>query len=252
MLCRDSKKILGAFVDNEIDLMQSVAVEEHLAICADCSAFMEDQRAVKDLLKNGSFRFSAPPGFKEELLQELRPPSPKKLRLWPVISAPAWRAAAVAAIIILSVGLLTLLYRASSVNKTAAQNEIVDSHIRSLLMNHLTDVASTDQHTVKPWFNGKLAFSPKVVDFSDKEFPLIGGRLDTMDGQTVAALIYKHRQHVINVFTYPHSADVNPMSSEQRGYHLIHWAESGMEFWLVSDLNPEELEQFAALIKGVN
>ncbi|HXB20093.1 MAG TPA: anti-sigma factor [Candidatus Solibacter sp.] len=249
MLCRDSKKVLGAFVDNEIDLMQSVALEEHLASCADCTAFMEGQRAVKDLLKNGNFRFSAPPGFKEELLRELQPPPPKKLRLWSFTSAPVWRAAAAAAIIILSVGLITLLYKESSVNKMAAQNEIVDSHIRSLLMNHLTDVASTDQHTVKPWFNGKLAFSPKVVDFSDKGFPLIGGRLDTMDGQTVAALIYRHRQHVINVFTYPHSGAFRPLASEQRGYRIIHWAESGMEFWLVSDLNPEELEQFAELLR---
>lgn len=252
MLCRDSKKVLGAFVDNEIDLMQSVAVEEHLASCADCTAFMEDQQAIKDLLRNGDFRFSAPAGFKEELLKSLQPPSPKKLRPWPFINAPAWRGAAVAAIVILSIGLGMLLSRESSVNKTAAQNEIVDSHIRSLLMNHLTDVASTDQHTVKPWFNGKLGFSPKVVDFAEKGFPLIGGRLDTMDGQTVAALIYKHRQHVINVFTYPRSGAFPPLSSEQRGYRVIHWADSGMEFWLVSDLNPEELEQFAALLKGVN
>jgi len=250
MLCRDSKKVLGALVDNEIDLMQSVAVEEHLAMCADCSAFMKDQRAVKDLLQNGNFRFTAPPGFREEMLKTLQPPPvTKKLRPWSSISIPVWRATAAAAIVILSVALIALLYNESSVNKMAAQNEVVDNHIRSLLMNHLADVASTDQHTVKPWFNGKLGFAPKVVDFSDKGFPLVGGRLDYMDGQTVAALIYQHRQHVINVFTYPHSGTVTPRASEQRGYRIIHWADSGMEFWLVSDLNPSELQQFAELLR---
>lgn len=251
MLCRDSRKVLGAFVDNEIDLMQSLALEEHVATCPNCSAFMEGQQAIKGLLQNGNFRFSAPPGFKEELLGALQPsPVKKEMRLWSSFRGSVWRVAATAAIFLLSVALIAVLYKGPSLRKAATQNVVVDNHIRSLLMGHLADVASTDQHTVKPWFNGKLSFSPKVADFRDQGFPLIGGRLDYMDDQTVAALVYKRRQHVINVFTYPHSDPVHPLASEQRGYHIIQWAESGMEYWVVSDLNPPELQQFAELLRG--
>ena len=252
MLCRDSKKILGAYVDNEVDVTQSAALEEHLAACADCQAFIDDQRAVKNLLQQGNLRFSVPAGFYEQVRKSLEPLPKKNLRFWHDARYRMWQvtaSVATAAALALAIALGVFLHRQPSGSHVIAQNEVVDNHIRSLLMNHLADVASTDQHTVKPWFMGKLDFSPKVVDLSEKGFPLVGGRLDYMDGQTVAALIYKHRQHVINVFTYPHADSAALVVSEQRGYHIVHWAGSGMEYWLISDVNAAELQQLAELLK---
>ena len=252
MLCRDSKKLLGAYVDNELDVVQSAALEEHLAGCADCQAFVEDQQAVKGLLQQGNFRFSVPAGFYEQIKKSLGPGPAQKVRFWPATPAWAWKLTtgfATAAALALAIALGVVLHQQSNTGQAFAQNEVVDNHIRSLLMNHLADVDSTDQHTVKPWFNGKLSFSPKVTDFSDKGFPLIGGRLDTMEGETVAALVYKRRQHVINVFTCPHTDAIAPASSEQRGYHIVHWADGGMEYWVISDVNAGELQQFADLLR---
>lgn len=252
MLCRDSKKLLGAYVDNELDVVQSAALEEHLAVCADCQAFVEDQRSVKGLLQQGNFRFSVPSGFYEQIRKSLEPSPSRKLRVWPVIPAWAWKlgtGAATAAALALAIALGVVLHQQSNAGQVIVQNEVVDNHVRSMLLNHLADVDSTDQHTVKPWFNGKLSFSPKVTDFSDKGFPLVGGRLDTMEGETVAALVYKRRQHVINVFTCPHAEVIAPVATEQRGYHIVHWADGGMEYWAISDVNAGELQQFADLLR---
>jgi len=123
----------------------------------------------------------------------------------------------------------------------------VSSHIRSLMASHLTDVASTDQHTVKPWFNGRLDFSPPVTDLATSGYPLIGGRLDYLRGRPVAALVYQRRKHLINVFTWPdeRAADSETPPRTQKGYHVIHETHGGMAYWIVSDLNPEELSVFA-------
>jgi anti-sigma factor RsiW len=130
--------------------------------------------------------------------------------------------------------------------------EIVSAHVRSLMANHLTDVASSDQHTVKPWFNGKLDFSPLVVDLTDSGFPLVGGRLDFVANGSVAALVYQRRQHFINLFIWPslHDSDVAASISSRQGYNMIRWVKSGMIYWAVSDVNISDLESFVQLIEG--
>jgi anti-sigma factor RsiW len=128
----------------------------------------------------------------------------------------------------------------------------LDSHLRSLMPGHLTDVQSTDQHTVKPWFNGRLDYSPPVSDFAQQGFPLTGGRLDSLNGRTVAVLVYQRRQHLINVYVWPApgSPDATAIESARQGYNMFHWTRAGMNWWVVSDLNGDELKTFANLVRA--
>ena len=128
--------------------------------------------------------------------------------------------------------------------------EVVDDHLRSLAGNHLTDVLSSNQHTVKPWFDGRLNFTPRVEDFTSEGFPLVGGRLDYLDNRRVAAVVYRRRQHIINLFISPgeHAVDTLPVSQVGGGYNIIHWTHSGMTYWAVSSLSAIELGKFAQLV----
>lgn len=247
MVCQESQRILGAYVDNEIDLVTSLALEDHLSDCSDCTYELEKQRSVKDLLRNMDLRPVCPPGLRQEILESLTPKQKAvKVRSWPSLRFRMWTAtAAVAAVLLFAV----LLFFYVRQNQRQVLDEVVDNHIRSLLANHLADVASTDQHTVKPWFNGKLDFAPKVQDFTEQGYPLVGGRLDYMENQTVSVLVYKRRQHVINVFIHPSSSNSKLLTSEKRGYNVAHWAAGGMEYWAVSDLNAGELQEFTALLR---
>jgi anti-sigma factor RsiW len=165
--------------------------------------------------------------------------------------AAAWGWLAAAATVIVVVGgtwLFTSLQWQGGFGTIG--REVVSSHIRSLMASHLTDVTSTDQHTVKPWFNGKLDFSPPVSDLSTSGYALIGGRLDYLWDRPVAALVYQHRKHLINMFAWPDegAADSESPPRTQQGYHVIHETHGGMAYWIVSDLNSEELSAFARLL----
>ena len=249
MQCRESKRILGAYVDNEIDLMQSLAFEDHLEGCGDCRQELQSQIALKGLIRNAGLSVVAPAELRREVKKRLGLNARSdKGSLWASLKVPAWSwiGMPLTALILLSVS-IWFLGNHREANFTEV---VVDNHIRSLLVNHLADVNSSDQHTVKPWFNGKLTFAPRVVDLSDKGFPLLGGRLDYMDKQRVAALVYGRRQHVINVFVYPSPANINSTVHQERGYSVINWACDGEERWAVSDLNLAELQEFVTLLRS--
>ncbi len=253
MNCQEAKKLIDAYGDGELDAPHSLAVEEHLRSCTNCAKIQQQQQTLKSSLSGGALQFKAPVGLRRQVLTELRQtlrPEPRP-PFW-----AAWRfpigAAGLAAVLLFF--LLSVPTRFSSSYQLVS--EITSSHARSLMANHLMDVASTDQHTVKPWLDAKLDFGTPVKDLATNGFPLIGGRLDYIDNHVAAALVYKHGTggggHVINLFVWPVTKPDEPPrpAITQRGYHLIHWTSGGMTFWAVSDLNEKELSQFAEEIQS--
>jgi anti-sigma factor RsiW len=164
-----------------------------------------------------------------------------------------WLAIAASSLLTFSLALNLTLFRSHRDERDTLAQNIVSSHVRSLIGTHLLDVPSSDQHTVKPWFNGKLDFSPDVRDFANQGFPLIGGRIEYMADRPIAALVYQRRRHVINVFVWPTVSSPNSAGElTEKGYNMIHWSKAGMIYWAVSDLNLSELRQFADYYSTVN
>jgi len=170
-------------------------------------------------------------------------PMPRRI-WWPWMSI-----AATAVLVAMVAWRIGLVASRPSPEELMAQN-VLASHVRSLMANHLTDVPSSDQHTVKPWFDGKLDFSPPVKDLSGNGFPLAGGRLDYLDNRPVAALVYQQRKHFINLFIWPSEVDARQKTLTRQGYNLFHWTPWGMCYWAVSDLNWTELQEFVRLVQG--
>jgi anti-sigma factor RsiW len=242
--CVEAQDLVHLYIDQELDVLRVGDVGQHLESCTACRALYVRPRALRPTLRRDAGYHRAPPELRERLRFALRKQASETARpraRW----LRRWNAGlAVAAAVVLSVSVA--LYIVLPTPPDRLEDDIVSSHIRSLMANHLSDVVSSDQHTVKPWFNGKLDYSPPVNDLTGQGFPLIGGRLDYLDNRPVAALVYRHRQHVINLFVWP-SADAHeqkPRALSQQGYNLLRWTQGGMEFWAVSDLNEAELTKF--------
>jgi anti-sigma factor RsiW len=249
MQCQESKKILDAYVDNEVDVLQSVALEEHLSGCADCAQVLQGRRALKGAIQNADLRYMAPPELVKDVRKALRLPEEKSTSArWQWFKPAIWGfATATAMCAILA---LVAMYWLHNQEQSRMYAEVADNYIRSMIMeNHGVDVPTSDTHQIKPWFEGRVSFSPPVVDYASKGFPLTGARLDYLDNERVATLVYKRNQHVINVFVYPASSNFGEKTSEQRGYNIIHFTKDKMEYWVVSDLNLPELKQFAEMLK---
>jgi len=248
MDCREAVERLSAFVDDELDPVTSGEVTRHVESCASCAAQLEDHRQLGESLRQLDYH-RAPDLLRARLLRELgaaeRPAARPARR-----PAPAWRWLSAAAALVAVAGGTWVIAMLPRGGEEVAAREVVSSHIRSLMAEHLADVASTDQHTVKPWFSGKLDFSPPVTDFASADFPLTGGRLDYLQGHPVAALVYMHRKHVINVFVWPQAGARETFlpALTERGYHVIHAEHAGMTYWVASDLNAQELTAFARML----
>jgi anti-sigma factor RsiW len=247
--CADWNLLLHGYADGELDAANALRLEQHLGDCPGCAAELRRIEALKQAIAQDQVRWPASPALRERVTAALArdvalrtsSPAMAKSPLLPRLLDYARRWSLVPAMAVLAAGLFLMLARPES--GMSLQDELVASHVRSLLANHLTDVETSDQHTVKPWFNGKIDFSPPVVDLANRGFPLVGGRVDYVGGRVVAALIYRRSGHVINVFIWPSMAASNA-TTEREGYNLVNWTQAELSFWLVSDLNPVELKEF--------
>jgi anti-sigma factor RsiW len=243
------EEFIAPYLDGELDLAPSLEVERHLQDCAICSQEYERQRALRSALRSDDLYFKVPARLARHVQSAIRKESRSRTR--PSYSLFRWLIAAAAAAVLVIAGALAIRSIATRSAEAALAQEVVAGHVRSLMASHLTDVPSTDQHTVKPWFNGKLDFSPPVQDLASEGFPLVGGRLDYLNNQPVAAVVYQRRQHLINVFIWPSAIERSDGNDEwsRQGYNLMHWSRAGMIYWAVSDLNRAELQQFVTLLK---
>jgi anti-sigma factor RsiW len=247
MICDRAGAVLHGYFDNELDAAGAAEFELHLEQCPECVDALEDLESLHASIGLAQLYERAPATLRKKILASLGPARP--VAVFP--SRTVWRWLAVAAAILLATYAswrVTSLGHSGSYDTVLAA-EIVDAHLRSLQPGHLTDVVSTDQHTVKPWFDGKLDFSPPVQDFGDQGFPLQGGRIDVVHGRSVAALVYARRKHFVNVFIWPtDEKDRAPSSGSQQGYQWLEWRKGGLEFCAVSDAAPSALEQLHSLL----
>jgi len=247
--CTEARTLIESYVDGELDLVRNVEVEHHLGDCPACTSMYRDALDLRSRIREEVSYFRASPDLQQRVRALTRQKITEKRRS----SVPIWIwSGAVAAVMLLAVITAGLVRReAESSRDQVITQEIVADHVRSLMANHLTDVTSTGQHTVKPWFHGKLDFAPPVNDFAVEGFPLIGGRLDYLDGHPVAALVYQRRLHPINLFVWiaPQKYAEKASPQTRQGYNILIWARDGMTYCAISDVAADEMQTFAALLE---
>jgi mycothiol system anti-sigma-R factor len=265
MNCEEAIKLMDGYLDGELDPITSQKIEQHLRSCRNCEQAYETHRALVRAIGSAAPYYKAPAELRERIQSSLReeiadrparnvtrdaqPLFPRRQpEPWTILFGTPWNwlglAAAILFAAIIGWNLLPRLQRPGADQFLATQ--LIASHVRSLMANHLTDVASSDQHTVKPWLDVKLDFAAPVVDLSGEGFPLLGGRLDYLDNRPVAALIYQRRKHFINLFVWPVEANAakGTETISRQGYQLLHWVNSDFNYWAVSDVSVGDLQAF--------
>ena len=239
MSCANLDRDLDAYVDGELDADATATVRAHLQSCARCLERVAEREALVRLVQAMPY-YDAPAHLRSEVARRAARTSATR----------RFVAAAAAAVLVVA-GSAAVVHVAAQAGRGEAV-VLVDAHVQALAAGHLVDVRSTDQHTVKPWFAGRLEYSPPVTDLTPIGFPLVGGRVDSLRGRAVAALVYQHRLHVINVFVAPAGAGwwSRPSAYQVRGFHVRHWTSQDMSFWAVSDLNDAELADLARALGG--
>ena len=276
MNCEEATKLMDGYLDGELDPITSEKIEQHLRDCRKCQEAYEAHTALTHAISRGAPYYKAPIELRQrvhsslrdevadkpartvlrrsQLLVRRKQPEPRTVLFgtpwnWLSLAGLGLAAAIIFAAIIFS-NLAPVLRRPGADQFLATQ--LIASHVRSLMANHLTDVPSSDQHTVKPWLDAKLDFAAPVVDLSGEGFPLIGGRLDYLDNHPVAALIYQRRKHFINLFIWPTAPGTTETKKTmtRQGYHLLHWVDPDFNYWAVSDVSNSELQTFKQHFEG--
>ena len=247
MNCEDARPLLQLYADGELDARTTMELELHISQCAECAERLGGIETLRGAFRDANLYEPAPSSLRMKIESALDDQAGGEPRMR-ILRGPWLALAASLAIIAGTAAFLTLR---SSDHTSPIVHTIVDRHINSMLVNHLVDVESSDQHTVKPWFQGKLDYSLDVHDLADKGFPLRGGRLDYVDGRTVAALVYMRGKHPINLFVWPQGRGEDAVKEDvqMQGFHLIAWTANGMEYWAVSNLNEQELRAFVEDVK---
>lgn len=249
MACELSRTVLHGYLDGELDAARAAEFERHLESCRDCTAALDAQEALRSAISRGGLYARAPGSLLQRINAEMgvgqEEVSPPRRRVW------TWLAtAAAAAVLALAVWTLAPRFLHPSGDELLAAAAL-DAHLRSLQPGHLTDVSSSDQHTVKPWFDGKLDFAPPVRDLAAEGFPLVGGRLDIVKGKTVPAIVYGRRKHYISVFIWPAGGLASgSRSGSVRGYQWTYWQSRGMDFCAVTDASADDLAALAKLLSN--
>ena len=265
MNCNEATELMDGYLDGELDARTNQEIERHLRECAKCSHAYELERDLVRAVESGAPYFKAPAELRESIQSSLRSEiarqplgSVSEMKRAGVFSrrsertatvfTPQWSwlalAAAIIAAAIVAVNFVPRWQRNGGEQFLATQ--LISSHVRSLMASHLTDVASSDQHTVKPWLDTKLDFAPPVVDLTNDGFPLVGGRLDYVENRPVAALVYQRRKHFINLFIWPADSvmTVADKTISHQGYQLVHWIDGDFNYWAVSDVSEGDLQLF--------
>src|SRR6266516_2145864 len=265
MNCEQAKELMDGYLDGELDPITTQAIEQHLRDCHNSEQAYKAHTALSHAISRGAPYYKAPTGLRERIQTSLREeiaeqpartvapdarPQSATKRPEPrsILFGTSWNWLALAAAIVFAAiiawNLLPVLQRSDAEQFRAPH--LIASHVRSLMSNHLSYVASSDQHTVKPWLDAKLDFAPPVVDLSSEGFPLVGGRLDYLDNRPVAALVYQRRKHFINLFVWPAESNATRATKamSRQGYQLLHWADPDFNYWAVSDVNANDLQTF--------
>jgi anti-sigma factor RsiW len=254
--CPEWRIMLHGFVDGELDSVHAAQFKDHLATCDNCRAEMERVTAVRKIMDQDGVKWRPPEALRSQVLSMLSFEHTAAIRKSPQpYRPPFWRRALdlvrqwsfVPSLAVLAAS--GFLFINAPSQTLILQDEIMASHVRSMMADHLTDVLTSDQHTVKPWFNGKIDFSPPVSDLSKDGFPLVGGRVDYIGGRSVAALVYRRHGHVINLFIWP-TASGTQTTSEHDGYNMVHWTDGGLTFWAISDVASGDLSEFETLFRS--
>ncbi|MGY6184241.1 anti-sigma factor family protein [Paraburkholderia strydomiana] len=249
-------QLLPGYIDEELSLSEALDFERHLATCEECRQIYEQDRQVNAQLRQADLRMDAPP----ELVKRIKAALPGRPTLWQRLherfGGPSagrslgWSPVGAMALSVVALVAGASLFIAAPSGETRLTEELVDSHVRSLQVNHLSDVISTDRHTVKPWFDGKLDFAPPVVDLAQQGYPLIGGRLDYLNGRSVAVMVYRYKLHPVNLYVWPgnDAGAPPPRIYEEKGYHVAHWSIGGMNYWAITDAGQAELNGFVTTL----
>jgi len=248
---------INAFVDGELDLVNQLEVEERIKLDAGLRAQVDALRQLRAAIREDAEYHAAPDALRKRMAAMLVPEPAARARARPASTAVAlqrwfgWRPMATSFGLAATLAVALNVGGLRSVQDDRLMDDVVASHVRSTLGQHLVDIASSEHHVVKPWLSSKLDFSPPVNELQIPGSVFLGGRVDYLDGHPVAALVYRQGEHVVNSFVWPDTGkDTKPDFSSQRGFQMAHWSQAGMAHWVISDVNREEFKVVVGAVQA--